>query len=120
MDVILHHNPRCSKSRATVERLRARGVAPRVIDYLRTPPTRTELEDFIARLGCEARALARKCEAAWQELGLSASANAPSVSDALLAHPIFDRAPERGLWKARRARPTAWRYRCIVRVSARA
>ena len=60
--VRIYHNPRCSKSRATLELLRERGIEPRVIDYLKTPPTREELERILDLLGLEPRELMRRNE----------------------------------------------------------
>ena len=68
--VILYHNPRCSKSRATLELLRQRGVEPRVVEYLKTPPSRAELTEILRRLELSARDLMRKNEAEYAEAGL--------------------------------------------------
>ena len=50
----IYHNPRCTKSRATLALLEGRGIAPRVVEYLKTPPTAPELAEIIAKLGIEA------------------------------------------------------------------
>lgn len=62
MDVTIYHNPRCTKSRATLDLLTARGIRPRVIDYLKTPPTAADLERILDLLGIEPRALMRRRE----------------------------------------------------------
>lgn len=62
MSVTIYHNPRCSKSRATLELLRSRGVQPAVIDYLKTPPTAAELRWLLHLLGLGAKDLIRTNE----------------------------------------------------------
>ena len=67
----IYHNPRCSKSRATLELLTARGFAPRVINYLETPPTAAEVERLLELLDLDPRAVLRKEESEYSELGLA-------------------------------------------------
>ena len=69
-DVTILHNPRCSKSRATLELLAARGIRPRVFEYLRTPPDRDEVERILGMLGIGPRELMRRDEPAYRDLGL--------------------------------------------------
>lgn len=66
----IYHNPRCSKSRATLELLTARGFEPKVIAYLDTPPSPTEIEKLLAMLGVEPREIMRRDEPEYRELGL--------------------------------------------------
>jgi len=68
--VVILHNPRCSKSRATLALLESRGLAPRVIDYLATPPTPAELDDILDRLGIGPRDLMRRDEPEYKEQDL--------------------------------------------------
>lgn len=93
MKVTLYHNPRCSKSRATLELLRERGIEPDIVAYLETPPTRTELEALLAKLGVTARALARTNEAAWQEAGLGEDSSDAEILTAMGRHPILIERP---------------------------
>jgi len=67
----IYHNPRCSKSRATLELLTARGFSPRVINYLETPPTAAQIETLLALLGLEPREVMRRDETEYSELGLA-------------------------------------------------
>lgn len=76
----IYHNPRCSKSRAALELLRARGVQPHVVDYLDNPPDVLELTRLVESLGLPVRALLRHGEAEYAELGLAD----PALSDAEL------------------------------------
>ena len=68
--VSIYHNPKCSKSRATLALLESKGVAPRVIEYLKTPPRAAELDRILKLLDLEPRALMRKNEAEYRDLGL--------------------------------------------------
>ena len=58
----IYHNPRCSKSRETLALLEGRGLAPRIVEYLETPPTAAELADLVKMLGIRPEALVRKGE----------------------------------------------------------
>lgn len=77
-DLTLYHNPRCSKSRAALALLEARGLQPQIIRYLETPPTPEELRSVLAKLGINARELLRTGEDEYQQLGLGD----PTLSDA--------------------------------------
>ncbi|KGM52092.1 arsenate reductase [Lysobacter concretionis Ko07 = DSM 16239] len=79
-DTRLYHNPRCSKSRGTLELLQQNGINPQVIHYLDTPPTVDELQELLRMLGVPARELLRTGETEYAELGLAD----PDKSDAEL------------------------------------
>jgi len=66
----IYHNPRCSKSRQTLALLEERGISPRVVDYLKTPPSAAELKAILKKLGLRPRDLMRKGEPLYAELGL--------------------------------------------------
>jgi arsenate reductase (glutaredoxin) len=66
----IYHNPKCTKSRETLALLRERGLEPKVVEYLKTPPNASELDAILKRLGIEPRALLRTKEAAYTEAGL--------------------------------------------------
>lgn len=74
------HNPRCSKSRATLALLEERGLSPRVVEYLKEPPSPAMLKKALAAMGKRPRDLIRKGEPAYKALGL----DDPSLSDAAL------------------------------------
>ncbi|GAB6067219.1 arsenate reductase (glutaredoxin) [Methylothermus subterraneus] len=94
MTVVLYHNPRCSKSRAALQLLRARGIEPKIVEYLKTPPSRAELEEILAKLGLEPRALMRKGEAIYRELGLDDPAlSREALILAMLEHPVLIERP---------------------------
>jgi arsenate reductase (glutaredoxin) len=68
--VTIYHNPRCSKSRATLQLLEARGLEPKIVEYLKTPPSAAELKRILKKLGRKPRELVRTCEPRYAELGL--------------------------------------------------
>jgi arsenate reductase (glutaredoxin) len=68
--VTIYHNPRCTKSRETLQLLRDKGVEPSVVEYLKTPPDEATLEKLLKMLGIEPAELLRKKEPAYAELGL--------------------------------------------------
>ena len=70
MSVTIYHNPRCSKSRQTLELLRGRGIEPLIVEYLKEPPDARRLDGILTRLDLEPRDLMRKKEAPYRELGL--------------------------------------------------
>ena len=67
MDVTIYHNPRCSKSRATLNLLRERGIEPNIVEYLKTPPTAAELQGILKMLGVSPRDLMRQGEQEYRE-----------------------------------------------------
>ncbi|HEY0522759.1 MAG TPA: arsenate reductase (glutaredoxin) [Stellaceae bacterium] len=90
--VTIYHNPRCGKSRQTLELLRGRGIEPRVVEYLKTPPSRDELKRLLAQLGIGPRQLLRKKEAA--EAGLDrAGLSDEALIDGMVANPIVIERP---------------------------
>jgi arsenate reductase (glutaredoxin) len=58
----IYHNPRCSKSRQTLALLQEQGIDPDIIEYLSSPPSETELDQILTKLGMEPEALLRKGE----------------------------------------------------------
>lgn len=71
MSVIIYHNPRCSKSRATLEIIQNQGVEPKVVKYLENPPSETELTEILNALDMNPRQLMRRNEADYKENGFS-------------------------------------------------
>jgi arsenate reductase (glutaredoxin) len=68
--VTIYHNPKCSKSRETLALLEEKGIEPRVIEYLKTPPSAAELDRILKLLDLEPRALMRRGEPEYRDLGL--------------------------------------------------
>ena len=89
----LYHNPACSKSRATLALIREHGIEPKVIEYLKTPPSRAELKRVTALLGIDAAGLLRKSEAVYREHYSGRVLSNDEAIDAMLAHPILMERP---------------------------
>lgn len=69
--IMIYHNPRCSKSRAALQLMQDRGIEPQIIEYLKTPPSAARLKELLAMLDMSPRQLMRKGEEAYKTLGLS-------------------------------------------------
>lgn len=88
MQVKIYHNPRCSKSRQTLQLLQEHGVEPEVVEYLKTPPDKETLKNILSQLQLSPRDLMRHKENEYTENHL----DDPSLSDdelieAMLKHP---------------------------------
>ena len=66
----IYHNPRCSKSRETLQLLQEKGISPDVVLYLETPPDAKTLKDLLKKLGLKPRQLMRTKEAEYKAMGL--------------------------------------------------
>ena len=94
MAVTIYHNPRCSKSRQTLQLLRDRGIEPQVVEYLKTPPSSDELDAVLAKLGIEPRALIRTKEAAYRDAGMADDGlSRRALIDLMVANPIVIERP---------------------------
>ena len=63
----IYHNPRCSKSRQTLQLIRDAGIEPEVVEYLKTPPSAAELDRILKRLDLQPVEVMRKKEAEYAE-----------------------------------------------------
>ena len=70
MNVQILHNPRCSKSRTTLQLLKDNGVQPEIILYLDTPPDADQLSSILSKLDMQPRDLMRKGQAEYKAMGL--------------------------------------------------
>ncbi|RMA78811.1 arsenate reductase (glutaredoxin) [Umboniibacter marinipuniceus] len=89
----IYHNPRCSKSRQTLELLTNEGINVNVVRYLDTPPSREQLSDLLNQLGYSAHQLLRKGEAIYKSLGLSADTADAELLAAMVENPILIERP---------------------------
>jgi len=94
MSVVIWHNPKCSTSRRVLEMIRARGVEPTIVDYVKTPPSAAEIKAALKAMGMRARELLRRKGTPYDELGL----DDPKLSDAQIVaamteHPILIERP---------------------------
>lgn len=92
-ELVLLHNPRCSKSRAARSLLEERGVAFAERRYLENPLTPAELADLAARLGRPPREWVRRAEPAWRDAGLDDASGDAAILAAMAAHPVLVERP---------------------------
>lgn len=69
-DILIYHNPRCSKSRQTLALLQQQGIEPQIVEYLNSAPTAETLTEILAMLNMDPQQLMRKSEAVYKELKL--------------------------------------------------
>ena len=94
MTVTIYHNPRCSKSRQTLELLRRQGLEPRIIEYLKNPPAKSELKRILDLLGLAPRELMRKKEDAYKANGLDGGdLSDDQLVDAMIEHLVLIERP---------------------------
>ncbi|WP_145004919.1 arsenate reductase (glutaredoxin) [Pseudomonas oryzihabitans] len=87
-EIVLYHNPRCSKSREALALLQSRELAVSVVPYLETPPDAATLRALLAKLGIGARQLLRTGEDAYRDLNLADPAlDDDALVAAMAAHP---------------------------------
>ena len=93
-EVTIYHNPACGTSRNVLGLIRNSGVEPRVVEYLKAPPTRGELADLIRRMGVPVRDVLRRKGTPFDDLGLGdPSLTDDRLLDAMVAHPILINRP---------------------------
>jgi arsenate reductase len=88
-DVVLYHNPRCSKSRQALALLEEHGHPHQVVEYLKVPPTAETVRALVRRLGVAPHALLRTKEAPYAELGLSPESSEAAIAEAIARFPIL-------------------------------
>jgi arsenate reductase len=94
MDATIYHNPRCGTSRNTLELLREAGIEPKVVEYLKAPPSRTRLKQLIKAAGLPVREAIRSKEPIYAELGLGdAKLSDEKLLDAMVEHPVLIQRP---------------------------
>ena len=92
--VTIYHNPDCGTSRNTLALIRHGGIKPHVIEYLKTPPSRQRLAEFIAAMGIPVRALLREKGTPYAELGLADPKwSDEELLDFMVQHPILMNRP---------------------------
>lgn len=92
--VTIYHNPSCGTSRNTLAMIRASGVEPQIIEYLKTPPDREKLIQLITQMGIATRELLREKGTPYTDLGLDdLNVSDAVLIDAMLQHPILINRP---------------------------
>ena len=94
MSITIYHNPKCSKSRETLNLIAGQGTAVNIIEYLKNPPTAKKLKAILFLLDISPRELIRKKEGEYNELGLSNSAlSDDDLISFMVNHPILIERP---------------------------
>jgi arsenate reductase (glutaredoxin) len=94
VSVTIWHNPKCATSRKVLDMIRAAGISPEVVDYVKSPPSAAAIRSALKAMGMKPRALLRRKGTPYEELGL----DDPKLSDAALVaamheHPILIERP---------------------------
>jgi arsenate reductase len=94
MTITIWHNPRCSKSRQTLELLQKKGVTPAIREYLKQPPSKAEVETLLDMVGGDPGELIRDGEAEFKALKKrKAEMGKADIAKAIAAHPILLQRP---------------------------
>jgi len=94
LSIKIYHNPRCSKSRQTLQLLEEKGIQPDIIEYLKKAPSKAELESVLSMLNIGPRDLMRTGEAIYKELNLKDDTlSREQLVAAMLANPILIERP---------------------------
>ncbi len=86
-DVIIWHNPRCSKSREALKLLQEKGIEPKIYKYLDEHPTKEQIKEVLKMLGVGPREIMRTKEKIYKELGLKDVSDDEKLIDAMVEHP---------------------------------
>jgi arsenate reductase len=87
--ITIYYNPDCGTSRNVLGLIRNGGEDPTIIEYLKTPPSRSELQDLITRMGVPARAVLRQKGTLYDKLGLgNLDLTDNQLMDSMMAHPF--------------------------------
>lgn len=89
----IYHNPRCSKSRATLALLQENGIEPEIIEYLKQPPTASELKAILSSLGMKPEQLVRRGEEVFKARYAGKKLTDAQWIDAMVEHPILIERP---------------------------
>lgn len=92
-ELTIYHNPACSKSRETLALLRSRGHEPRIVEYLKTPPTEAELSAIVRKLGIEPLRLVRRNEQVFKDKYAGKTLDDKQWIKAMVANPILIERP---------------------------
>jgi arsenate reductase len=94
MAITIWHNPKCATSRRVLSLIRAKGIEPRIVEYLKDPPNAAEIKAALKEMGISARDLLRRRGTPYHALGL----DRPKWSDSeligmMVKHPILIERP---------------------------
>lgn len=89
----IYHNPRCRKSRETLQLIRDAGVEPEIVEYLKTPLDAAALKGLLQKLGMEPEALIRKGEKVFKEQYKGKNLSAAEWIKAMAENPVLMERP---------------------------
>lgn len=92
-EVVIWHNPRCSKSRNALNLLEEKNIDSKVYKYLESKPTKEEITNILELLSIDAKDLLRKSEAIYKELNLKEETDENKLIDAMVENPILIERP---------------------------
>jgi arsenate reductase len=90
--VTIWHNPKCGTSRKVLATIRAEGVEPEIVEYLKDPPSVSEIKAVLKDMGMAPRDLLRRRGTPYDELGLDHRADSDIIA-AMAKHPILIERP---------------------------
>ena len=93
MKATIYHNPNCSTSRKALDILRAEGADVEIVEYLKSPPSKAQLQKIYADAGISPREGLRSKEKLAGELGLGETSSEQEILDAMMAHPVLINRP---------------------------
>jgi len=92
--VTIWHNPKCGTSRKVLEMIRAKGLEPTIVDYVKSPPSVAEIKSALAQMGAKPRDLLRRRGTPYDELGLDdQKLGDAALFAAMHEHPILIERP---------------------------
>ena len=93
MSVTIYHNPRCSKSRQTLQIIEEKGITPEIVEYLKTALDADQIKNILSMLGKNPREIMRTGEAVYKELGLKDVNDDEALIAAMAENPILIERP---------------------------
>jgi len=94
MSITIYHNPACGTSRNVLAMIRERGIEPKIVEYLKTPPSPAKLRSLLGQMEISARELLRKRGTPYAELGLDDPKwSEAELIDFMMQHPILIERP---------------------------
>jgi arsenate reductase (glutaredoxin) len=92
-ELTIYHNPACSKSRETLALIKASGHEPRIVEYLKTPPSEAELAGIVRKLGIRPLELVRRTEQIFKDKYAGRNLGDKEWIKAMIEHPILLQRP---------------------------
>ena len=93
MAVTIYHNPNCSTSRKVLGWLTDKGIQPRVIEYLKTPPSSAELKRILKQMNAKPHDILRRKGDAYEALGDASKLSADALIGKMVEQPVLIERP---------------------------